>query len=576
MSSIFTVRQDFDLAYSDVTPDWFSQFNTSAPFFTPKGPLQLIIDGFDPNMAIAVVGSPNNTAFYWRWEVFDTYGYNTSSPGDSDWTHGSSDLSVYTPLDSSGSRIEIPLQQLVYTTMYSTEDYLLGLWDVYESDSGGVNGINILSSPPTSNSTNVTIDSYSYKKDSTDQIKYDLRFSQSTVQALVSFTALWNKENWTELLSLFESNAESRTGSRSTIFPQEILDTYLQVPAGYDASSPTLYNKAVELNDTTKNFYQQAYAVQQYFLTGLFSNEFTIDYDALSSGNISESPDPTVDRAEYLVRNKTGIPMDFATAMTLMLRIQGIPSRYVVGFSMGESSGTGERTIRMYHYHAWVEVLIPLTNGSFYWVPFAPCPSLQEATEQRVADNMPPVVPTGINGTLELTVEGAGSPFTYTYQGQEYTFYTVDNGDTIRFVANLTDPDGAPVNDVQITFYEITDLNDIENSRVEIGKNTTSNGIAYYNYTIPPETDLAGAPGPHFYVAQYLISYDTIGLAIQGTPILNQTISTTSNQGDLDTLQSINDLGQVSEVHLDKTLIVQLMILNAFVFLALPLTLKKL
>ena len=87
---------------------------------------------------------------------------------------------------------------------------------------------------------------------------------------------------------------------------------------------------------------------------------------------------------------------------------------------------------------------------------------------------------------------------------------------------------------------------------------------------------MAGAPGPHFYVAQYLISYDTIGLAIQGTPILNQTISTTSNQGDLVTLQSINDLGQVSEVHLNKTLIVQLMILNVFVFLALPLTLKKL
>jgi len=68
----------------------------------------------------------------------------------------------------------------------------------------------------------------------------------------------------------------------------------------------------------------------------------------------------------------------FASAMTLMLREQGIPARIVTGFLASERIGRKEDQflIRVRDAHAWVEVLLPTeANGkNKQWVRFDPTP----------------------------------------------------------------------------------------------------------------------------------------------------------------------------------------------------------
>ncbi len=70
------------------------------------------------------------------------------------------------------------------------------------------------------------------------------------------------------------------------------------------------------------------------------------------------SLDPVMD---FLVKVKAGHCERFASALALMLRSEGIPSRVVVGFrDAGERSADGAYVIRQNQAHAWVEMLVPV------------------------------------------------------------------------------------------------------------------------------------------------------------------------------------------------------------------------
>jgi transglutaminase-like putative cysteine protease len=62
-------------------------------------------------------------------------------------------------------------------------------------------------------------------------------------------------------------------------------------------------------------------------------------------------PDPL---ADFLFQRRAGHCEDFATALAMLLRTQGIPSRVVVGFYGGERAA-GEYLVRAGDAHAWVE-----------------------------------------------------------------------------------------------------------------------------------------------------------------------------------------------------------------------------
>jgi transglutaminase-like putative cysteine protease len=72
---------------------------------------------------------------------------------------------------------------------------------------------------------------------------------------------------------------------------------------------------------------------------------------------------------EFLTVGRAGYCEQFASAMAVMLRAVGIPSRVAVGFTAGTDLGD-YRSIRTSDAHAWVEAYFPGTG----WVGFDPTP----------------------------------------------------------------------------------------------------------------------------------------------------------------------------------------------------------
>ncbi|MDQ6747641.1 MAG: transglutaminaseTgpA domain-containing protein, partial [Candidatus Dormibacteraeota bacterium] len=80
-----------------------------------------------------------------------------------------------------------------------------------------------------------------------------------------------------------------------------------------------------------------------------------------------------VDR--FLFTDHVGFCEQFASALAVMLRSQGIPARLAVGYSTGERDNlTGSFTVRARDAHAWVEVLFP----GIGWVPFDASPGFAD------------------------------------------------------------------------------------------------------------------------------------------------------------------------------------------------------
>lgn len=76
--------------------------------------------------------------------------------------------------------------------------------------------------------------------------------------------------------------------------------------------------------------------------------------------------------ADFLFNVRAGHCEYFASAMTLMLRTQGIPARIVNGFQMGEYSEISDfYTVRQSDAHSWVEVYFP----KYGWLAFDPTPA---------------------------------------------------------------------------------------------------------------------------------------------------------------------------------------------------------
>ena len=68
-----------------------------------------------------------------------------------------------------------------------------------------------------------------------------------------------------------------------------------------------------------------------------------------------ESIDPIED---FIANNPRGHCEYFATALSLMLRSRGIPSRVVVGYKCGEMDELGFYRVRQWHAHSWVEAYL--------------------------------------------------------------------------------------------------------------------------------------------------------------------------------------------------------------------------
>lgn len=111
-------------------------------------------------------------------------------------------------------------------------------------------------------------------------------------------------------------------------------------------------------NDITE--LDKVQAVDNYFHDS--ANDFT--YSTQTAKPVTG--DPLVD---FLFYGKTGFCEQYASAMGVMLRAVGIPTRLAIGFTDGYGSG-GHQTITSQDAHAWVQAFFP----SYGWVNFDPTP----------------------------------------------------------------------------------------------------------------------------------------------------------------------------------------------------------
>jgi protein-glutamine gamma-glutamyltransferase len=142
-------------------------------------------------------------------------------------------------------------------------------------------------------------------------------------------------------------------------YPEEIREAYLQLPP----LDPRIVKLALDVTAGSKNEYDRAANIERFLKTRY---AYTLDLTG-----------PRVDDplAYFLFVRRAGHCEYFATAMTVMLRVLGIPARYVGGFLPGEYNDlAGDYIVRQSDAHTWVEAYFP----RYGWVTFDPTPQGNE------------------------------------------------------------------------------------------------------------------------------------------------------------------------------------------------------
>lgn len=116
---------------------------------------------------------------------------------------------------------------------------------------------------------------------------------------------------------------------------------------------------AAEVTSDADNRYDAAKAVESYL-------------ESEKTYSLTDVPEPGETIADqFLFEQSAGYCEYFATTMTVMLRAQDVPARYVVGYQGGERVGPDRYLVRGANAHAWVEVYFEDVG----WVRFDPTPS---------------------------------------------------------------------------------------------------------------------------------------------------------------------------------------------------------
>jgi transglutaminase-like putative cysteine protease len=78
----------------------------------------------------------------------------------------------------------------------------------------------------------------------------------------------------------------------------------------------------------------------------------------------------------FLTTTKTGYCVQYASALTVLTRLLGIPARFVTGYTAGMPGKDGRYQVKTTDAHAWTEVYFP----TFGWIRFEPTPGEQAGT----------------------------------------------------------------------------------------------------------------------------------------------------------------------------------------------------
>src|SRR5205814_543603 len=159
-----------------------------------------------------------------------------------------------------------------------------------------------------------------------------------------------------DVYSFFEDPRSEPDQPERGGIPPEIRDQYLQLPL-LDPRIPAL---AREMTAGQRSVRERARAIESHLQR---------DYGYTLELPKQTVPDPL---AYFLFSRKKGHCEYFASAMAVMLRTVGIPSRLATGFQSGMYNPLSDLwVVRASDAHSWVEAWIP----GYGWATFDPTPA---------------------------------------------------------------------------------------------------------------------------------------------------------------------------------------------------------
>ncbi|HEY6877599.1 MAG TPA: DUF3488 and transglutaminase-like domain-containing protein, partial [Polyangiales bacterium] len=166
-----------------------------------------------------------------------------------------------------------------------------------------------------------------------------------------------------ELGIVYEAVISPKASEHDVPVDRDLDDArYLQLPAGHER----LYTLARELTAQVPDPATKAKRLLSYL-----RNEGRYQYSLQLPDVRGKLP-----LEAFVLENKRGHCEYFSSALAIMLRAVGIPSRNVTGFAGGEfNSYGGYYAVRQADAHSWVEALLPGRG----WVTMDPTPSTRDA-----------------------------------------------------------------------------------------------------------------------------------------------------------------------------------------------------
>ncbi|WP_247006250.1 transglutaminase domain-containing protein [Halorientalis litorea] len=158
---------------------------------------------------------------------------------------------------------------------------------------------------------------------------------------------------------------EARLRDAGTGYPNRVGFRYRSVP---DSVPDRVAERTAEITADADTPYETAVAIEEWLEA---NRRYSLD--------ASHDGGDVVD--QFLFEMDAGYCEYFATSMTVMLRTQGIPARYAVGYSTGQPQGNDTYLVRGMNAHAWVEVYFPDTG----WVRFDPTPGRDRLSSESEA-----------------------------------------------------------------------------------------------------------------------------------------------------------------------------------------------
>ena len=147
-------------------------------------------------------------------------------------------------------------------------------------------------------------------------------------------------------------------------YPQNIKLHYTQLPD----ISQEIYDLSRQITSDKTNSYDRVSSIQRYL------------QENMNYTRTLERGEAIFPLDDFLFKKKAGHCEYFATAMAVLLRAEGIPSRIVNGFLEGEWNDYGRFfTVKQSDAHSWVEVYFP----SYGWIRFDPTTNKRSTNAKR-------------------------------------------------------------------------------------------------------------------------------------------------------------------------------------------------